>query len=114
MIQWYLLGNLLFVLIKIWEEMFSTQLSDILSVKQCPIRIGVMRRSPGEEDWLLISEYEFKLLFKDYTLVLTEEKLTRETFLRVLIIFKEECDDNEQLLWFIFHCLFVIIFILVI
>jgi hypothetical protein len=83
--------------------MFSTQLSDILSVKQCPILIGVVRRSPGEEDWLLISEYEFKLLFKDYTLVLTEEKLTRETFLRVLIIFKEECDDNEQLLVSVVH-----------
>jgi len=85
-------------LIEIWQEMFAIQLLDILSVTQCPIVLGVMRRSTGEEGWSLISEYEFKLLFKDDILIRTQEKLTRETFLRELIIFKEEFDHNEQLL----------------
>jgi len=100
-------------LIKIWEEIFSTQLWDIFSVKQCPILIGVMQRSPGEEDWSLISEYEFKLLFKNDTLVWTEEKLTRETFLRELIVFKEEFDDNEQLLVSVVHIFFVFLLLFV-
>ncbi|CAF1071553.1 unnamed protein product [Rotaria sordida] len=85
-------------LIQIWEEMFSIQFLDILSVKSCPMLIGIMRRSAGEKGWSLISEYEFKLLFKDNTLIRIQEKSGRETFLRELIIFKEECDDNEQLL----------------
>ncbi|CAF4332233.1 unnamed protein product [Rotaria sordida] len=83
---------------QIWKELFSTQLLDILSVKQCPILIGVMRRSAGEKGWSLIFEYEFKLLFKDDILIRIQEKSTREIFLRELIIFKEVCDDNEQLL----------------
>ena len=54
---------------QIWKELFSTQILDILSVKQCLILIGVMRRSTGEKGWSLISEYEFKLLFKDDILI---------------------------------------------
>ncbi|CAF4883853.1 unnamed protein product, partial [Rotaria sp. Silwood1] len=85
-------------LIEIWQEIFATQLLDIMSVIQCPIVFGVMRRSAGEKGWPLISEYEFKLLLKDDILIQTQEKLTREAFLRELIIFKEEFDHNEQLL----------------
>jgi hypothetical protein len=78
--------------------MFSTQFFDGLPAKQCPTVIGIMQRSAGEKGWPLISKYEFRLLLKDDTIIRTQEKVTRETFLRELIIFKEECDDNEQLL----------------
>jgi hypothetical protein len=58
--------------------------------------IGIMRRSPGEKGWAFSSEYAFKILLKSDTLTRTQEKSTRETLLRELIIFKEKCDENEQ------------------
>ncbi len=80
-------------LIQIWESMFSIQLLDVLSMKQCPMIIGVMRRSAGEKGWSIISDYQSKLLVNGDKLI-----LTREIFLQELITFKEECDDNEQIL----------------
>ncbi len=80
-------------MIQIWESMFSIQLLDVLSIKQCPMIIGVMRRSAGEKGWSIISDYQSKLLVNGDKLI-----LTREIFLQELITFKEECDDNEQIL----------------
>jgi hypothetical protein len=85
-------------LTKIWEEMFSTQLFNVISAEQCPMLIIIMRQSAGEQRWLSKSEYDFTSLLKGDTLTDTQEKSTCETLLRELIIFKEKCDDNEQTL----------------
>jgi hypothetical protein len=78
--------------------MFSNQRLNIPSVEECPMLIGIMRRSAGENGWSFTSEYEFKSLLNGDTLLRTQEKSTRKTLLRELIIFKEKCDDNEQAL----------------
>jgi hypothetical protein len=64
--------------------------------------IGIMRRSTGETGWAFPSEYEFQTLLECDTLSRTQEKSTRETLLRELIVFKEKYDDNEQELVFDF------------
>jgi hypothetical protein len=57
-----------------------------------------MRRSAKEKGWTSKSVYQFKLLLKGDTLAHTHEKSSRETVLRELSFFKDECDDNEQIL----------------
>ncbi len=83
---------------EVWNELFSNQPLDFFSTVQCPMLIGIMRRSAGEKGWAFTSEYAFKILLKNDTLTRTQEKTTRETLLRELINFKEKCDENEQAL----------------
>jgi len=87
--------------------MFSMQHLDLSSVEQCPMLIGIMRRSEGEKGWSITSDYEFKLLLTGDTLTRTSEKLTPETLLSELIIFKKKCDDNEQALVSLFVILHI-------
>ncbi|CAF3792056.1 unnamed protein product [Rotaria sordida] len=85
-------------LIQIWSEMFSIEFLNVSIAEQCPMLIGIMRRSARTKDWSLTGEYEVKLLLNGDTLTRTQERSTYETLLRELIIFKEEFDDNEQAL----------------
>ncbi|CAF3884196.1 unnamed protein product [Rotaria sordida] len=85
-------------LIQIWREVFSTEFLNISLAEQCPMLIGIMRRSARAKDWSLTSEYEVKILLNGDTLTCTQEKLTRETLLGELINLKEEFDENEQIL----------------
>jgi hypothetical protein len=81
--------------IQVWEEIFFKPLFDCCSIEQCPMLIGITRRSAREKDWL--SEYQFKVLLKGDTTCI-QGKSSRETVLNELVNFKEEFDDNEQIL----------------
>ena len=59
---------------------------------------GVMRLFEEENDGLVRSAYQCKLLLKDDALTRTRKKSSRETILNELKIFKEECNTNEQAL----------------
>jgi hypothetical protein len=85
-------------LMQIWEEVFATPVFDVSSDQECPMLIGVMRRSVGEKRWLSTSEYEFESLLERDKVTRTMEKSTPEISLRELIIFKEKCDESEQIL----------------
>ncbi len=86
-------------LIQIWREIFFTEFFNVSIAEQCPMLIGIMRRSAGARDWSLTSyEYEVEILLNGDTLTRTQEKLTCESLLRELINFKEEFDENEQAL----------------
>jgi len=78
--------------------MFPTQVSNSFSVEQCPMFIGIMRRSPRNKHWSKSSEYEFTSLIKDDVLIGADEKTAREILLHELIEFKEKYDENEQAL----------------
>ena len=80
------------------SEIFSTNLFDNISTEQCPMLIGIMRLFEEEKNGLLTSEYEFKTLLKGDTLTRTQSKSNRETVLKELTFFKQECYDNEQAL----------------
>ena len=68
-------------LLEVWREMFLDQYLDISSVEQCPMLIGVMRRSAGETGWSFPSDYQFTVLLKNDTVLRTGEKPTREMLL---------------------------------
>ncbi len=85
-------------LIQVWNNLFSNQSVDFFSFERCPMLIGIMRRSAGEEGWACTSEYEFQLLMKNDTLTRTHNKTTRKTLLCELSNYKKKCDDNEQAL----------------
>jgi hypothetical protein len=92
-------------LVEIWEELFSTRFDDNFSIEQCPMLIGITRSTDAEKCWSSISEYEFTTLLKSDTITSTNEKVTRETLVRELIIFKEKCDKNEKVLVSVVFCL---------
>ncbi|CAF1089429.1 unnamed protein product [Adineta steineri] len=83
-------------LIQVWKEIFSDQLLNIHDTEQCPMLIGIMRRSAKDKYWALKSEYQFKVLLKGDTLMCIQQKSNRERVLNEMAIFKEECDRNEQ------------------
>jgi hypothetical protein len=78
--------------------MFSTKVLNDLSINQCPMFIGIMRRSSRNKDWSKTSEYEFTSLIKDDVLKSADNKPAREILLRELLDFKEKYDENEQAL----------------
>jgi hypothetical protein len=78
--------------------MFSTEFFDAFSTEECPMLIGIMQLFQEENDKFLTTEYQFKSLLKGDTLTRTQNKVTREMLLNELVIFKEECDENEQAL----------------
>ncbi|CAF4061835.1 unnamed protein product, partial [Rotaria sordida] len=82
------------MLIEIWKEMFSNHFPIDLTLKECPMLIGVMRRSSEVKDSFLASSYEFKILLKGDILM--------QTLSDILFTFKEEFDENEQYLSFNF------------
>ena len=94
--NFYFLNN--YRLIQIWREIFSTEFLNVSLAEQCPMLIGIMRRSARAKDWSLTSEYKVKLLLNGDTLTCTQDNSTRETLLWELINFKEEFDENEQAL----------------
>jgi len=65
---------------------------------QCPMLIGIMQRSPRENDPFLESKYEYKELLKGNSLIHTRRELNLETLFDQLVTFKEEFDENEQYL----------------
>jgi len=81
----------------IWMNL-STQFTADFSERQCPMLIGIMRRSTGEKGWLSTFDYECTLLQQGDTLTRTGVKSSRERLLSELISFKEQCDENEQTL----------------
>ncbi|CAF1229144.1 unnamed protein product [Adineta steineri] len=83
-------------LIQMWKKIFSNPLLNIHDTEQCPMLIGIMRRSAKDKYWASKSEYQFKVLLKGDTLMCTQQKSNRERLLNELAIFKEECDRNEQ------------------
>jgi len=60
--------------------------------------IGIMQRSPRENDPFPESKYEYKELLKGNSLIHTPRKLNLETLFDQLVVFKEEFDENEQYL----------------
>ncbi|CAF1142598.1 unnamed protein product [Adineta steineri] len=89
-------------LIQMWEEIFSNPLLNIHDTEQCPMLIGIMRRSAKDKYWTSKSEYQFKVLLKGDTLMCIQQKSNRERLLNELAIFKGECDRNERSLSFDF------------
>ncbi|CAF1040550.1 unnamed protein product [Adineta steineri] len=85
-------------LIEVWEEMFPTHGSCSFSMEQCPMFIGIMRRSARNKHWSKSSEYEFTSLIKDNVLIGADVKTAREILLHELMDFKEKHDENEQTL----------------
>jgi hypothetical protein len=86
-------------LIHVWEEIFSIKVLNDLSINQCPMFIGIMRRSSRNKDWSKTSGYEFTSLIKDHDVIKSvDNKPAREILLRELIDFKEKYDENEQAL----------------
>jgi len=81
-------------LIKIWKEIFSTE----ISIEQCPMLIGIMRQSATDKTCSSTSKYVFLPLLKGDTLIRTKEKFSTKSVLNELSMFKEECDENEQAL----------------
>ncbi len=79
---------------KIWKELFSSE----ISFDQCPMLIGIMRSADMKKSWSIKSRYQFTLLLENDQLTRTQMKLTRERLLNELMTFKEQCDQNEQLL----------------
>ncbi|CAF0918530.1 unnamed protein product [Adineta steineri] len=72
-------------------------------MEQCPMFIGIMRRSARNKHWSKSSEYEFTSLIKDNVLIGADVKTAREILLHELMDFKEKHDDNEQTLSFNFQ-----------
>ncbi|CAF4653658.1 unnamed protein product [Rotaria sp. Silwood1] len=89
-------------LIEIWREMFSSHFLVDLTMEECPMLIGIMRKSSGEKDSFSASQYEFKILLKGNILMHTHRILNLETLSDTLFTFKEEFDKNEQQLSFNF------------
>ncbi len=85
-------------LTNMWNEIFPIEPSLDFSVQQCPMLIGIMRRSVAKKDSSSISEYEFVQLLKGADLMRTKEKFSPTSVLKELSIFREECNDNEQAL----------------
>jgi hypothetical protein len=81
-------------LIKIWKEIFSTE----ISIEQYPMLIGIMRRCATEKTCSSTSEYVFLPLLKGDTLIRTKEKFSPKSVLNELSKFREECDENERAL----------------
>ena len=79
-----------------WEEMFCNQLSKQFSTEECPMLIGIMRRSAKDTNWPWKSKYQFRSLLKGNTLIRTQVESSLERLLNELAIFKEQCDDNED------------------
>lgn len=63
---------------------------------QCPMLIGIMRRSNNESSWIFPFDYEYQVLVERENICRTDENLTQETLLRELIVFKEKYVDNEK------------------
>jgi len=78
--------------------MFSTEFFDNVSIDEYPLLIGITRLFQENKDGVLTSEYEFKLLLKDHKLTRNQENVTSEMLLNELVIFKEEFNENEQVL----------------
>jgi len=74
----------------------STEFSPDFSENQCPMLIGIMRRSTGKKGWLSTFDYECTLLQQGDTLIRTGIKSTRARLVSELIGFKEQCDENEK------------------
>jgi len=78
--------------------MFSTQFFDDVSTDEYPLLIGITRLFQEDNDGVLTSEYQFKLLLKDHKLTRNQENVTNKILLNELVIFKEEFNENEQAL----------------
>jgi hypothetical protein len=81
---------ILFRLDKIWEEMFYIKFFENFSIEECPLLIGIMRLFEDKIDGLTTSEYQFKLLFEDNSLINIQQTINQ------LSIFKKQCEKNEQ------------------
>ena len=60
-----------------WDDIFFNKLLNIVCEGQCPMLIGIVRRSAKEKDWTSKSEYQFKVLLKGDILIRTQEKSNR-------------------------------------
>ncbi len=85
---------------KIWEKLFSNQPIIDLCADECPMIIGITRRSLGENDSFLTSEYEFKVLLNGDSLIDTYETLFNQ-----LDEFREEFYENEAELVSVYYLL---------
>ncbi|CAF1465902.1 unnamed protein product [Rotaria sordida] len=85
-------------LINILEEMFSSKFFIDFSMEHCPMFIGVTRKFAEENDSFSPSYYEFHFLLINDILIRTYQKLNVQTLMDELISFKEEFDNNEEIL----------------
>lgn len=83
---------------EICNKLFFNSISTFILVKECPMLIGIMRRSAGEKGWSCISEYDFQILMKNDMITRTQEKVTSEQLQHELKLFKEKFDENEEAL----------------
>ncbi len=89
---------------EIWEAL-STEFFVNFSMEQCPMLIGIMRRSTEGKGWLSPFDYQCTILQQGNTLARTQVESSGERLLNELIIFKEQCDENEKVL--VSHLLFL-------
>ena len=76
--------------------MFYIKFFENFSNEQCPLLIGIMRLFEDKIDGLTTSEYQFKLLFEDKSLINIQQTINRERLINELSIFKKQCEKNEQ------------------
>lgn len=88
----------LFRLATHWEEIFSTRFFDDFSIEQCPLLIGIMPRCERKINDVTEFEYQFMTLVKNNTLIRTEIPINRDNLWNELQIFKQECEENQQIL----------------
>lgn len=63
---------------------------------QCPLLIGIMRRSTTESSWVFPSDYEFRVILENDRISRTGEAVTCTTVLQELLDFKESYEKNEK------------------
>ena len=79
-----------------WIALFQAESAEMFVDNQCPILIGIMRRSTAESSWIFPSDYEFQVILKNDQITRTGECVTRATVLQELIDFKENYEKNEK------------------
>ncbi|UJR19866.1 hypothetical protein I4U23_022999 [Adineta vaga] len=86
-------------LAEIWGQVFPFEAFIDYSINKYPMLIGVMRMCVEEDEMgVLNDDYQFKVLVQGDESIRTHQRITRESLQDELVIFKEECDVNEQAL----------------
>ncbi|CAF1043854.1 unnamed protein product [Adineta steineri] len=81
-----------------WKEMFSSPFNLTFSFNQYPMIIGIMKLFDENKGGLVTPQYEFIPLLNGDILTRTQAKISRERFLKELVLFQQECVANEQAL----------------
>ncbi|CAF1271438.1 unnamed protein product [Adineta steineri] len=81
-----------------WKEMFSSPFNLTFPFNQYPMIIGIMKLFEENKGDLVTPQYEFIPLLNGDILTRTQAKISREGFLKELVLFQQEYVANEQAL----------------